>query len=231
MLLSALVSPRVASQSSIAKVCECDKSSQIAAINFDDGDCETPPKPTVSETVTYSLVTSKPEVQQIAGYMCSRWVKSHRISTFFFNKKVITTDHYPIDTSADACVVMKTRRTCVTEPMGYADGKWSYTRETSGVWMQDIEHQEVHCLLDGAHLQLIEEEGTVSTPIGKINSTLKIDGCELVRYSPCYSTLGFVNVNEKPYVHRNETWELMDIQENPRERPDYSRLQVQRCAI
>ena len=41
--------------------------------------------------------------------------------------------------------------------------------------------------------------------------TLNIDGFELVRYSPCYSNLGFVNVNGKPYVHRNESWELMDI--------------------
>ena len=42
--------------------------------------------------------------------------------------------------------------------------------------------------------------------------TLNLDGEELVRYSPCYANLGFVNVNGKAFTFRNSTWEPMAIE-------------------
>ena len=42
------------------------------------------------------------------------------------------------------------------------------------------------------------------------NQTLSLDGWELVPYSPCYSNLGFTNINGQPYVYKNDTWTQMD---------------------
>ncbi|KAK4007041.1 hypothetical protein OUZ56_012196 [Daphnia magna] len=38
------------------------------------------------------------------------------------------------------------------------------------------------------------------------NFTINLDGWELVKFSPCYWTNGFVNFNGKPYAFRNNTW-------------------------
>ncbi|KAI9550783.1 hypothetical protein GHT06_007136 [Daphnia sinensis] len=55
---------------------------------------------------------------------------------------------------------------------------------------------------------------TVVTPCGpqpKFNNyTINLDGWELVKYSPCYWTNGFVNFNDKPYAYRNNTWKKVD---------------------
>ncbi|KAI9555920.1 hypothetical protein GHT06_018452 [Daphnia sinensis] len=55
---------------------------------------------------------------------------------------------------------------------------------------------------------------TVVTPCGpqpKFNNyTINLDGWELVKYSPCYWTNGFVNFNDKPYAYRNNTWKKID---------------------
>ncbi|XP_045035981.1 LOW QUALITY PROTEIN: uncharacterized protein LOC116934869 [Daphnia magna] len=55
---------------------------------------------------------------------------------------------------------------------------------------------------------------TVITPCGpqpKFNSyTINLDGWELVKFSPCYWTNGFVNFNDKPYAFRNNTWKRID---------------------
>ncbi|XP_032798015.2 uncharacterized protein LOC116934643 [Daphnia magna] len=40
--------------------------------------------------------------------------------------------------------------------------------------------------------------------------TINLDGWELVKYSPCYWTNGFVNFNDKPYAFRNNTWKRVD---------------------
>ena len=42
------------------------------------------------------------------------------------------------------------------------------------------------------------------------NSTINLDGWELVAFSPCYWTTGFVNFNDKPYAFRNNTWEPIE---------------------
>ncbi|KAK4007553.1 hypothetical protein OUZ56_012711 [Daphnia magna] len=55
---------------------------------------------------------------------------------------------------------------------------------------------------------------TVITPCGpqpKFNNyTINLDGWELVKFSPCYWTNGFVNFNDKPYAFRNNTWKRID---------------------
>ncbi|KAK4006715.1 hypothetical protein OUZ56_011873 [Daphnia magna] len=38
------------------------------------------------------------------------------------------------------------------------------------------------------------------------NFTINLVGWELVKFSPCYWTNGFVNFNGKPYAFRNNTW-------------------------
>ncbi|XP_045025162.1 uncharacterized protein LOC123469880 [Daphnia magna] len=38
------------------------------------------------------------------------------------------------------------------------------------------------------------------------NFTINLDGWELVKFSPCYWTNGFVNFNGKPYAFINNTW-------------------------
>ncbi|EFX66805.1 hypothetical protein DAPPUDRAFT_115996 [Daphnia pulex] len=38
------------------------------------------------------------------------------------------------------------------------------------------------------------------------NFTINRDGWELVTFTPCYWTTGFVNFNDKPYGYRNKTW-------------------------
>ncbi|KAK4007245.1 hypothetical protein OUZ56_012405 [Daphnia magna] len=48
-------------------------------------------------------------------------------------------------------------------------------------------------------------------PQPKLNNyTINLDGWELVKYSPCYWTNGFVNFNDKPYAFRNNTWKKVD---------------------
>ena len=42
------------------------------------------------------------------------------------------------------------------------------------------------------------------------NSTVNLDGWELVDYSTCYWTTGFVNFNNKPYAFRNGKWEPIE---------------------
>ncbi|KAK4028702.1 hypothetical protein OUZ56_021706 [Daphnia magna] len=42
------------------------------------------------------------------------------------------------------------------------------------------------------------------------NYTINLDGWELVKYSPCYWTNGFVNFNDKPYAFCNNTWKGVD---------------------
>ena len=42
------------------------------------------------------------------------------------------------------------------------------------------------------------------------NSTINLDGWELVNYSPCYWAHGFVNFNDKPYAYRNNTWQAIE---------------------
>ncbi|KZS01631.1 Uncharacterized protein APZ42_001655, partial [Daphnia magna] len=42
------------------------------------------------------------------------------------------------------------------------------------------------------------------------NYTINLDGWELVKYSPCYWTNGFVNFNDKPYAFCNNTWQGVD---------------------
>lgn len=42
------------------------------------------------------------------------------------------------------------------------------------------------------------------------NSTINLDGWELVNYHPCYWTTGFVNFNNKPYAYRNNTWQPIE---------------------
>ena len=42
------------------------------------------------------------------------------------------------------------------------------------------------------------------------NSTINLDGWELVNYSPCYWAHGFVNFNNKPYAYRNNTWQPIE---------------------
>ena len=44
------------------------------------------------------------------------------------------------------------------------------------------------------------------------NKTLSLDGWELAPYSPCYSSLGFVNINGMPHVHHNHSWEPMETE-------------------
>ena len=36
--------------------------------------------------------------------------------------------------------------------------------------------------------------------------TINLDGWELVTFSPCYWTHGFVNFNDKPFAYRNNVW-------------------------
>ena len=161
------------SQTISVKVCECNKLSEISAIKFEDEKCEAPPKPRVNAPVNYALFTNKPETSQVSGYVCTRWRRSKRISTFLFGQRVVTNDHMAIDTSPDECTIMKTRRTCITEPMDFKDGKWFYTREPSesGMWMQDVENHEIHCMLEEVTLVLHNDEESISTPIGNTNSS------------------------------------------------------------
>lgn len=42
------------------------------------------------------------------------------------------------------------------------------------------------------------------------NYTINLDGWELVNYSPCYWTHGFVNFNDKPYAYRNNSWQPIE---------------------
>ncbi|KZS00254.1 Uncharacterized protein APZ42_003527, partial [Daphnia magna] len=55
---------------------------------------------------------------------------------------------------------------------------------------------------------------TVITPFGpqpKFNNyTINLDGWELVKFSPCYCTNGFVHFNDKLYAFRNNTWTRID---------------------
>uniref|UniRef100_A0A0N8AEJ0 Retrovirus-related Pol polyprotein from transposon n=1 Tax=Daphnia magna TaxID=35525 RepID=A0A0N8AEJ0_9CRUS len=63
---------------------------------------------------------------------------------------------------------------------------------------------------------------TIITPCGpqpKFNNyTINLDGWELVKFSPCYWTNGFVNFNDKPYAFRNNTWKRIDPNIVPPER-------------
>ncbi|KAI9553746.1 hypothetical protein GHT06_018996 [Daphnia sinensis] len=66
-----------------------------------------------------------------------------------------------------------------------------------------------------ANKQYIQDRATdLVTPCGpqpKFNNyTINLDGWELVKYSPCYWTNGFVNFNDKPYAYRNNTWKKID---------------------
>ena len=38
------------------------------------------------------------------------------------------------------------------------------------------------------------------------NSTINLDGWELVKLSPCYWSQGFVNFNDEPYAYQNGNW-------------------------
>lgn len=40
--------------------------------------------------------------------------------------------------------------------------------------------------------------------------TINLDGWELVKFSPCYWTTGFVNFNDKPHAFRNNTWQPIE---------------------
>ena len=42
------------------------------------------------------------------------------------------------------------------------------------------------------------------------NFTINLDGWELVKFSPCYWTTGFVNFNNKPYAFRNNSWQPIE---------------------
>ena len=42
------------------------------------------------------------------------------------------------------------------------------------------------------------------------NYTINLDGWELVNYSPCYWTNGFVNFNNRPHAFRNNSWEEIE---------------------
>ena len=43
--------------------------------------------------------------------------------------------------------------------------------------------------------------------------TLNVDGWELVKYSPCYSNLGFVNINGRARILENGSWSKLKIDE------------------
>lgn len=158
-------------QNITVEACDCNESSSIGALRFVDTDCEIMKPPRTAQPVKYVLYTNHPETQLIPGIACSRWKQTHQTTTTFFNSVIEIRDHYAIETTAEECVIMKTRKTCGTSPMDYKDGKWSYTKEPISVqsWWNTVLTVEVHCLLEEVALLLEDDENVLTTPIGKIN--------------------------------------------------------------
>ncbi|KAI9557136.1 hypothetical protein GHT06_016943 [Daphnia sinensis] len=191
-------------------VCDCAEPLNMGIIQFPDADCNPKMNSTSATPVRYVVYSDERAAVKFPGFICAKWRNIHRVTMSFFGQTVIVPEKIPIDTTASECYHMINTKKCEGHEMTLSDEKYVCFSKGKMKTFQP-RSEKLPLLLE---LSVNATFETVITPCGpqpKFNNyTINLDGWELVKFSPCYWTNGFVNFNDKPYVFRNNTWKRID---------------------